>query len=129
MLIRKLHEINNSKNTIEGETWVSRRLLLAADKMGFSMHDTILHAGTTTKMQYKNHLEAVYCIAGKGEIHDLETDTKHTIEAGTLYALDKHDRHHLIAHTELRMVCVFNPPLMGNETHDADGSYPLQKTE
>jgi L-ectoine synthase len=25
----------------------------------------------------------------------------------------------------LRLVCVFNPALTGQETHDADGSYPL----
>ncbi|MCA9019130.1 MAG: ectoine synthase, partial [Planctomycetaceae bacterium] len=25
----------------------------------------------------------------------------------------------------MRMVCVFNPPLVGPETHDEDGVYPL----
>jgi L-ectoine synthase len=26
----------------------------------------------------------------------------------------------------MRMVCVFNPPLNGRETHDATGAYPLE---
>jgi L-ectoine synthase len=41
---------------------VSRRFLLRKDGMGFSMHETILRAGTETHMWYANHLEAVYCI-------------------------------------------------------------------
>ena len=49
----------------------------------------------------------------------------HPIGPGTLYALDDHDRHILHADTLLRMICVFNPPLVGPETHDADGAYPL----
>ena len=27
------------------------------------------------------------------------------------------------------MICVFNPPLHGPETHDADGAYPLLNAE
>ena len=42
-----------------------------------------------------------------------------------MYTLDKHDRHELIATTDLRIVCVFTPALVGEETHDADGSYPV----
>ena len=45
--------------------------------------------------------------------------------AGTLYILDRHDRHILRAETDLRMVCVFTPPLTGNEVHDENGVYPL----
>jgi L-ectoine synthase len=46
------------------------------------------------------------------------------IEAGTVYALDQHDEHVLYADTEMRMVCVFNPPVTGSETHGPDGAYP-----
>ena len=28
------------------------------------------------------------------------------------------------AATDLRLISVFNPPIMGDENHDADGSYP-----
>lgn len=125
MKIVRLDEIGGTDADVKAPTWNSRRLLLRRDGMGFSMHDTILYAGTETVMWYKNHLEAVYCIEGEGELHDRETGERHVIKRGTLYALDKHDRHTLIANSDLRMVCVFNPPLTGQETHDEDGAYPL----
>ena len=129
MIIRKLEDLEADGRVVSGETWKSHRLLLERDKMGFSMHDTILHAGTDTPMWYRNHVEAVYCVEGKGEIVDLEADVTHPIEAGTIYALDAHDRHVLRAHTRLRMICVFNPPLVGPETHDEEGAYPLLTLE
>lgn len=124
MIVKRLGELPDDR-VVEGKTWVSRRLLLRDEGMGFSMHDTILRAGTTTVMHYKNHLEAVYCIEGRGRLIDRDRDVEHPIEAGTIYALDKHDRHTLIADEDLRMVCVFNPALKGPESHDADGSYEL----
>lgn len=125
MIVRTLDEMRGGEREVSAETWTSRRLLLAGDGMGFSMHDTVLKAGTDTPMWYRNHVEAVYCVGGEGELVDRETGERHPIAPGTLYALDKHDRHILRAFSELRMVCVFNPALQGEETHDADGSYPL----
>lgn len=125
MIIRRLDEIVGTENDVSHNTWASRRLLLKRDGMGFSMHDTILRAGTETPMWYKNHLEAVYCIDGKGTIEDRATGEVHEITPGTLYALDKHDRHIVRAEEDLRVVCVFNPPVTGQEVHDADGGYEL----
>ena len=51
--------------------------------------------------------------------------TEYRIEPGTVYALDQHDEHVLLAETELRLVCVFNPPLVGPEVHDDTRGYPL----
>lgn len=125
MIVRRLEELDGTDRSVSDTTWTSRRLLLASDGMGFSMHDTILHAGTETPMWYRNHVEAVYCVEGEGEIEDLERGEVHPIAPGTLYALDRNDRHVLRARTQLRMICVFNPPLVGPETHDEDGAYPL----
>ena len=48
------------------------------------------------------------------------------ISDGVLYALDKHDRHILRGGTEdMRLVCAFNPPVTGNEVHNADGAYEI----
>jgi len=33
------------------------------------------------------------------------------------------------AKTDLRMACVFNPPVTGREVHDEHGVYPLLKDE
>ncbi|MCA9208071.1 MAG: ectoine synthase [Planctomycetales bacterium] len=125
MIVRKLNEICGTNRETSANNWVSRRLLLSDDRMGFSLHDTIIHAGTSTEMHYQNHLEAVYCIQGKGTVRLVESGEVFDIEAGTVYALDRNDKHVLTAESEMRMVCVFNPPLVGNETHDESGAYPL----
>ncbi len=127
MIIRKLDEINGSDRdvTAENGNWRSRRLLLAKDGMGFSMHDTLIYGGTETYIHYANHLEAVYCIEGEGEIEDLDAGVTTQLEAGTLYALNGHERHYLRARETMRMVCVFNPPVTGREVHDENGVYPL----
>ena len=64
-------------------------------------------------------------MSGEGEIHDLDNDSRHAINAGTLYILNKHDRHQLKALSEMKMACVFNPPLTGAEVHNKDGAYEL----
>ena len=125
MIVHTLQQITDTDRETSASTWTSRRLLLKEDGMGFSLHDTILYAGTRTEMEYQNHLEAVYCIEGKGELQDLTRQTTHKIEAGTMYALSDNERHILIAEEDLRMVCVFNPPVVGPETHDENGVYPL----
>ena len=125
MLVRSLQQITGSDREVAGETWTSRRLLLCDDKMGFSLHDTVIHAGTATEMHYQNHLEAVYCIEGRGSVTVVETGEVFPIEAGTMYALDRHDKHVLKADSTMRMICVFYPALVGPESHDDHGSYPL----
>lgn len=129
MIVRRLSEIKGTERDVEAETWRSRRLVLADDDVGFSLHDTVLHAGTVTDMWYRNHIEAVYCIEGAGTIEDKATGDVHPIGPGTMYLLDAHDRHRVTARTDLRMICVFNPPCTGSEVHDADGAYPLLTAE
>jgi len=123
MIIRRLEELDSDR-VVSTENWVSRRLLLRGEGMGFSLHDTVIRAGTTTRMCYANHLEAVYCIAGSGTVTVVASGEVNSIEAGTVYALDQHDEHILSATTEMRMVSVVNPPLAGPEVHDENGVYP-----
>ncbi|WP_085522266.1 ectoine synthase [Tuberibacillus sp. Marseille-P3662] len=125
MNVVSLDEIKGTENETKGETWASRRFLLKKDNMGFALNDTIIYAGTESYFWYKNHLEAVYCIEGEGEVETLKDGKVYPIKAGTMYALDDHDKHYLRAKTDMRMVCVFNPPLTGQETHDENGVYPL----
>lgn len=126
MIVKHLNEIVGTDDEVKSETWASRRFLVADDNMGFSFHDTVIFKGTETHIWYKNHLEAVYCVGGEGEIETLKDGKVYPITDGTMYALNEHDEHLLRATTEdLRLVCVFNPPLTGIEIHDEDGSYPL----
>ncbi|MFV1871934.1 MAG: ectoine synthase [Oleiphilus sp.] len=106
--------------------WDSTRLLLKDDNMGFSFHVTTIYKGADFRMHYQNHLESVYCMSGRGEIENLDDGKVHPIEAGTVYILDKHDRHILRAFEEMKMACVFNPPLNGKEVHNKDGAYELE---
>ena len=101
MKIVTVDGIVGGEQDVVGDTWRSRRLLLARDGMGFSLHDTIIEAGTETPMWYRNHLEAVYCIEGEGTVEEVEDGTVHEIGAGTVYALDQHDRHVLRARTPM----------------------------
>jgi L-ectoine synthase len=128
MKIVRLQDVIGTEREVEGPGWKSRRLLLEKDGMGFSFHETIIPAGAELRLWYKNHLEAVYCVGGNGSIEDLATGEVHPISDGVLYALDRHDRHVLRGGTQdMRLVCAFNPPVTGRETHDADGSYELVK--
>jgi len=126
MIVRQLDQIIGTDADVDSDGWTSRRLILKPDGMGYSVNDTIIKAGAELDMEYRNHLETVYCIEGEGEIEDLATGEIHQIRPGTLYALNNHDHHKLRANrgTHMRMVCVFNPPLTGREVHDETGAYP-----
>ena len=67
----------------------------------------------------------MYCIEGEGEVELAEEGTVYSIKPGTLYVLNDHEKHFLRGKTDLRLVCVFNPPCTGREVHGEDGSYPL----
>lgn len=125
MIIKRLEEVKGTARAVAGDGWSSYRLLVKADGLGFSLHDTFVQAGATLKLWYKHHLEACYCLAGEGAVENLADGQIHELRPGTLYALDQHDQHIVRAKTELRLICVFNPALTGHERHDADGSYEL----
>ena len=125
MIVRSLSEIDGTERDVEAPTWRSRRLVLAREGVGFSLHETVLYAGTETHMWYANHIEAVLCIEGSAELTNKETGEKHHIEPGTMYLLNGHEHHIIRAHTDFRTVCVFNPPCTGREVHDENGVYPL----
>lgn len=126
MIVRTLEDILGTDRDVDTANWTSRRLLLRKDGMGFSVHDTLIKAGTETHMWYQNHLEAVYCIEGEGEVQTLADGKVYPLQPGTVYALNDNDEHVLRARTQMRMVCVFNPPVSGTEVHDETGAYPLE---
>ncbi|MDP9867041.1 MULTISPECIES: ectoine synthase [Streptosporangium] len=119
MIVRDLNE----SKTVDWGNGLSRRFLLESDGMGYTLTDTIVYAGTKSHLEYRNHLEACYCIEGSGEVIDLQGNS-YPITPGTIYALDLHDAHYLIAspHEDLRLVCVFSPALRGDERHSLDAA-------
>lgn len=115
MIVRRVYDVPG----VEWGNGISRRLLVADDNMGYTLTDTTVWAGTRSPLQYKNHLEACYCVSGTGMVVDSEGN-EYPIEPGTVYALDQHDAHYLIASPleDLRLICVFAPALQGQERHD-----------
>ncbi|MEV5968470.1 ectoine synthase [Streptomyces sp. NPDC051921] len=114
MFVRSLDDVA----PVEWGNGLSTRLLTKSDGMGFAVCDTVVRQGTTSALQYRNHLEACYCIGGSGEV--VEKDgTRHKIVPGTIYVLNEHDPHYLVAsdYEDLHLVSIFNPPIVGDEKH------------
>lgn len=124
MIVRTLDDIIGTDRDVSGPGWLSRRLILRDDGMGCSVHDTTVREGAELRLHYKHHLETNYCVGGEGEVVELATGRIFPIRPGTVYALDKNDPHVVRAiRGDLKLVCVFTPPLTGTETHRPDGSY------
>jgi len=125
MIVRDINDIDGTQDDVVTDTWRSKRIILKKDGMGYSVHETTIYAGTETHIWYQNHLESVFCIQGEGEVETIPDGKIYPIRPGVLYALNEHDNHYLRAKTEMKMICVFNPPLTGREVHDEDGVYPI----
>jgi L-ectoine synthase len=91
---------------------------------GFTVAHTVVKAGTESRLQYRRHLEACYCISGKGSVISSDGKTVLPIEVGTIYVLDQHDAHTLTAdaNEDMHLISVFNPPLTGLEKHTLNPS-------
>ncbi|ORE88731.1 L-ectoine synthase [Oceanococcus atlanticus] len=126
MIVRNLKDAEKGDRRVVSEGWESTRLLLKNDNMGFSFHITTIYEGAELHLHYQNHLESVYCMSGEGEVETIADGKVYPIEPGTIYILDKNDKHILRARREMKMACVFNPPLHGKEVHNADGAYELE---
>ena len=119
MYVRTISETRGTSREVDWGNGPSLRFLIEDDGMGFSICHTTVRAGTEALLQYRNHLEACFCIAGSGEIEDMEGNV-HQIQPGDLYVLDKFDRHYLRGgrNEDMVLLSVFNPPLSGSEKHD-----------
>ncbi|GAB3558315.1 L-ectoine synthase [Actinopolyspora lacussalsi] len=129
MIVRTVRDVENTESDIRTENWRSKRIILAKEKAGFSVHETTLYAGTVNEFWYANHIEAVFVFEGEGEITDHATGETHSLGPGSVYLLDDHDKHQVRPRTDMRTVCVFNPPVTGREVHDENGVYPLVTEE
>ena len=125
MLVRTLDEITDTDADIKSENWRSKRIILAKEGVGFSVHETTLYAGTVNDFWYANHIEAVFVTEGEGELYDKDNDRTYRLGPGSIYVLNGNERHQLRPRTRMTTVCVFNPPVTGREVHDENGVYPL----
>lgn len=110
--------------TVEWGQGTSDRILTASDNMGFAVAHTVVRAGTEAALQYRNHLEACYCIKGSGAVYNEDKSTRHTITPGTIYVLNEHDAHYLTAseHEDMELISIFHPAITGEEKHTLTGN-------
>jgi len=124
MIVVTSQEMAGSARDVSGPGWQSKRMIVREHGMGHSVHETRVLEGAELHLHYKNHFESNYCISGEGEVEHKVTGEVFPIKPGTIYSLNENDPHILRATKgDLLLVCVFTPPLSGNETHKADGSY------
>ena len=97
--------------------------------MGFSLHKTTIPKGDEHFWHYKDHLEACFCVKGKGVLKNVITEEVFLIEPDTTYILDKNDPHTFKAFEDVTLISVFNPPVKGMEIHQKDGSYKTENKE
>lgn len=113
---------------VEFHAGVSNRILLDSDNMGYTLTKTVIQPDAGMVFQhYKHHLESCYCVSGHAMLINATNGDVHYINPGTTYVLDKNDPHYFEAFEETVLICVFNPPLTGKETHNEDGSYDKHK--
>lgn len=122
MIVRTMADIEGTERDVRGEGWRAKRLLVRDDGLGFSLSETTVDGGAEMNLWYKHHSEACFVIEGDAELTERDTGAVHRIGPGSAYA-PEHDRHTIRVISPLRLVCVFNPALSGQEKHDADGSY------
>jgi len=119
MFVRSLNDVEATNRFVDWGNGTSHRLLTEDDQMGFTVCHTVVRAGSESVLEYRNHLEACYCIGGEGEVEDMN-GTVYTIKVGDIYVLNQHDKHYLRGgqNQDLILVSVFNPPLKGTERHN-----------
>lgn len=106
----------------------SVRGLIMDDKMGFGICKTYIPKSETPHhWHYPEHLEACYCIKGKGILKDLTSGVEHLITPDVMYVLDNHDDHTFHPLEDTILISIFNPPLVGDEYHDENGQYRIKK--
>ena len=106
MIVRTTAEITGTDRDVADPkgNWVSKRIILGGDGVGFSFHETTIEAGSVNEFHYANHVEAVWLVEGTGTLLDRETGETYPLAPGTMYLLNGHERHTVTADTQLRIV-------------------------
>ena len=123
MKVVRTIELEGTERDVQFTGGRSKRILLEKDNMGFAMMKTVIPKGGPHHWHYQHHLEACYCVKGRGELTDLTTGIKHLITPDVTYVLDNHDDHTFEALEDTILISIFNPPLKGKEKHDENGIY------
>lgn len=124
-VVRHLSELVGTERDIDWTSGRSRRYLIKEDGFPLGLHNTSVYAKTKSRLEYRNHIESVYYIAGRATYHWADADGKWIHEEsridkdnGTSFLMNLHDPHLVEIHDqESYCVAVFDPVLAGKETH------------
>src|SRR5882762_3265479 len=98
MFIRSLDELERLgriRAPLGNDAFRSARFLTAADRMGYSYNENRVRQGTDAVIWLKHHWEANYIVSGRGEVTDLTSEARWSLDAGVLYVVGPNDRHRL----------------------------------
>jgi L-ectoine synthase len=124
MFVKRVDEMRRSGKEIvvAGGKVRTLRMLAQADAVGFGFSVVQMAAGAEAVLWYKHHWEANHILSGTGAVTDLGSGRTWKLEPGMAYNVGPKDRHKLRADTDMHLVSIFCPPLVGDEQHDADGA-------
>ncbi len=125
MRVKHRDQGDGAKGSVATDKWATTRMLLREDGFGLTVSDVRVPAGSEGVYGYKHHVEVCYCIEGEAELEELASGVLHRIRPGSLWAAEKGERLRLAVKTDFRVIAVFVPALVGPETSDAEGSFPL----
>lgn len=112
-IIRK-SDYHGTSRHVTNDAYETTRLLLASDATGVSVTDIVLRPGKEEFYGYADRTEIAYCIEGEATITDAEGQT-HQVAPCTLWVAKPGERFGFLASKLTRLICVFTPPLTGDE--------------
>ncbi len=121
MIHRTFEQMKGTRNFVEADGFVSARLAVASDNLGFTVTEAVGSSDID--------LEAVYVLEGTGTVEIMDTGEIYKLEPGVFYAFDKHERHRYNLDSEVRAIAIFNPPLVGDEVNDESGGYAIKEDD
>ena len=83
MIVRSLDDVTEADRDITTPNWRSKRIVLAKEGVGFSVHETVLKAGSVNDFWYASRIEAVFVVDGEGELLDKDTGIIHQLRPKT----------------------------------------------
>jgi L-ectoine synthase len=118
MIVRDVKDIIGTDRDVTGNGWQSRRVILARDGLKYSVHETIIEGNQNFRFHYKAHRETVYCIEGEGSVENVSTGEETPLNPGCIYSAGIDEEHVLKTLTRMKLLCIFDPPLHGQESAD-----------
>ncbi len=113
-IIRK-DDLKATSRHIVNDAYATTRFLLASDQVGVSFTDIVLAPGIEENYAYAVHTEIAYCLEGEAVVTDA-AGRRETITPGTLWVARAGETFRFVALAPTRLICVFTPPLVGDET-------------